>query len=194
MLSTNIGEILTIFFGVILGMPLPIIAIQILWLNLLTDGLPAIALSIDPYDKGIMEKSPRRKSEGMLTQTSVRRMIIVSSVMAIGTLALFSKYLPDYEHARTVAFSTLVLFQLFNVISCKSEKVPFYRNFFNNWHLIGAIAASVFLQIAIIYTPLNAIFKTVAMPASEWIIIASVASLSLVYREIDKAISNRLKR
>ncbi|MBW3023241.1 HAD-IC family P-type ATPase, partial [Candidatus Woesearchaeota archaeon] len=194
MLSTNIGELFTIFFGVILRMPLPIIAIQILWLNLLTDGLPAVALSVDPHDKDIMERKPRKKKESILGKTTIRRMITVSAIMAVGTLILFKYYLPDEIHARTVAFSTLVLLQLFNVISCKSEKVPFFRILFNNWYLLGAVALSVLLQLMIIYTPLSFVFKTMPLPASEWIIIVAVASLSLIYREVDKAITNKVSK
>jgi len=194
MLSTNLGELLTIFLGIILGMPLPLIAIQILWLNLLTDGLPAVALSIDPYDKNIMDRKPRKKKEGILTATSFRRMIAVSFVMAVSTLILFKHYLPDEAHARTVAFSALVFFQLFHVLSCKSEKIPFFKNLFSNWYLLGAVAVSVAMQLLIIYTPLSFAFKTAAIPASEWVVIVAVSSLSLVYREIDKAVTNRVEK
>ena len=140
LLSSNIGEVLTMFFGVLLadriGLPggggavvLPLIATQILWINLVTDGPPALALGVDPADEDVMHQPPRPVGEGVLTPRMWRGIIFVGVVMAAGTLFVLDSALPggffegsgDLRYAQTMAFTTLMLFQVFNVFNARSD-------------------------------------------------------------------------
>ena len=140
LLSSNIGEVMTMFFGVLLGrqlgldvggnaLVLPLLATQILWINLVTDGLPALALGLDPADDGIMEQPPRPVGEGVLTPQMWRGIVFVGVVMAVGTLFVLDASLPggyvagsgDLPYAQTMTFTTLMLFQMFNVVNARSD-------------------------------------------------------------------------
>ena len=185
LLSTNLGEILTIFIAIMINLPLPLIAIQILWINLLTDGFPALALSVDPVEKGIMERAPRKKEEKIISKNIAVRMFFVGMIMMIGTLFLFNKFLPNEGYARTIAFATLIIFQLFHVLNVRVRHSAFIRLFNNKW-LWLAIISSVLLQLAVIYTPLNVYFKTVPLIAVHWIYIIGISSIVLWFGEILK--------
>jgi len=191
LLSSNLGEVLTIFVGIVIGLPLPLIAIQLLWVNLVTDGLPALALGVDPKEKGIMQRKPRKTEEGILPKWVIMRMFFVGMMMMFGTLMIFKAYSPetDLRHAQTVAFSTLVMFQMFNVLNCRSsEKSLFKIGVFSNMWLVGAIIISVLLQIIVVHTPLGVFFKTVPLTAIDWVYIVLVSSSVLVLNEIVKLV------
>src|SRR5690606_17462489 len=135
LLASNIGEVLTMFFGVLLAVPLgltaagdgglalPLLATQILWVNLVTDGAPALALGVDPADPEIMARGPRPRGEGVLTAAMWRGIVLVGAVMGAGTLLVLDASLPggliegegSLRYAQTMAFNTIVLFSLFNV-------------------------------------------------------------------------------
>ena len=140
LLSSNIGEVMTMFFGVLLApviglqgngdaVVLPLLATQLLWINLVTDGAPALALGIDPADPGLMKEPPRSKNEGVITRSMWFGIFFVGVVMALGTLFVLDASLPgglisgsgDLRHAQTMAFTTLMLFQLFNVFNARSD-------------------------------------------------------------------------
>ncbi len=165
-LSSNFGEILVIFLAILIKWPLPLIAIQILWVNLLTDGLPGIALSVDPFNKNMMDRSPRKKKESIITKEVVYNILIVGSVMCIGTLFMFSSYGVGTIKARSVAFTTLIMFQLFNILTYRAKN--FLLNIKNNKYLIGSVLISVILQFIVLYTPLNSVFKTVPLGVIDW--------------------------
>ncbi len=193
LLSSNLGEILTIFIGVMLGWPLPLIAIQILWVNLATDGLPALALGIDPADPNIMYRLPRKPKEKILSKHIIIRMFIVGLIMMIGTLGIFKLYNPEanLRYAQTVAFTTLMMFQMFNVLNCRSEKYSLFKiGTFSNKYLIGAILSSILLQVLVIHTGLSKFFKTVPLSLIDWIYIVLVSSTVLIFIEIIKLIKN----
>ncbi len=183
-LSSNFGEILVIFIAILIGWPLPLVAIQILWVNLLTDGLPGLALGLDSFDRDIMKKKPRKKTEKIISSEILQNIFIVGIVMAAGTLLMFNFYGIFTEKARSIAFTTLILFQLFNVMTFKSKHFRFDLRV--NKFLIGSILISVLLQFIVIYTPLNKAFGTVPLTPADWLLIVAVSSTLYFILEIRK--------
>lgn len=197
LLSSNLGEILVILVAMLIGMPLPLIAIYILWINLVTDGLPALALSVDPIEPGIMERKPRKKDSQIFSKNIILRMTAVGIIMCIGTLALFKLYDPvnNLVYAQTIAFSTLMMFQMFNVLNCRSERNSLFKiGIFSNKYLIGAIAISILLQVMVIHTPLAIFFKTTPLLLIDWVYVILMSSTVLIFGEIIKLIRNKIKR
>lgn len=192
LLTSNAGEILVIFIAMLIDLPLPLIAVQILWINLLTDGLPAVALGVDPAEEGIMKKPPRGKDESIISNEMLFTILLTGAIMCVGTLAVFNWGLSGGEnqlvHARTLGFTTLVVFQLFNVLNCRSEKNSLFdRNLLSNKKLIASIIVSLLLLIAVIYLPiLQVAFETVAISLFEWAVTIAVASSVLFIIEIKK--------
>ena len=189
-LSSNLGEILVIFLAILVGLPLPLIAIQILWVNLVTDGLPGLALGLDPYDKNIMSKKPRKLSEPIITREVINNVLIVGTVMCIGTLGLFYYYGAAGTKARSIAFTTLILFQLFNVLTYRAKN--FLINIKDSKYLIGAVVVSIIMQIVVLYTPLSNAFKTTALGLSDWVLITLVASSIYIILEVRKLILRKI--
>ncbi len=192
LLSCNIGEVLTVFLAVILGSLMqnasPLLPLQILLMNILTDSLPALALGIEPIEKGIMKRKPRKPDEKIFSKSIMVNMFFVGIIMALGTLVIFWQYLPKgIQYAQTMAFTTLVMFQMFNVLNSKSEKKSLFEvGVFSNKYLIGAIVSSVALQLAILYTPLNQVFDTVSITLQDWAIILVASASIIVLMEIYK--------
>ncbi len=214
LLSSNIGEVLTMFFGVLLadqiglgagssGLVLPLLATQILWINLVTDGPPALALGVDPADDGLMDRPPRPATEGVLTARMWRGIAFVGVVMTIGTLFVLDASLPggyiegtgDLRYGQTMAFTTLMLFQIFNVFNARSDdRSAFYRLFTNAW-LWAAVATSVALQFAVVHLPfLQQAFGTVTLSAGDWLRAVAVASSVLWLRELSKLARRHTRR
>jgi Ca2+-transporting ATPase len=214
LLSSNIGEVITMFFGVVLarhigldagggGVVLPLLATQILWINLVTDGPPALALGLDPADEDVMRQPPRAAGEGVITPRMWRGIVFVGVVMAAGTLFVLDSAMPggfvagggDLRYGQTLAFTTLMLFQIFNVVNARSdERSAFVRLFTNRW-LWTAIAASVALQVVVVYVPfLQRAFGTVGLTARDWVLCVGVASTVLWLREGTKLIARMISR
>jgi len=213
LLSSNMGEVLTMFFGVILadliglvpeggGVVLPLLATQILWINLLTDGAPALALGVDPASRDIMRKPPRPPSEGVITASMWRGVLFVGVIMAAGTLLMLDASLPggfiegggSLAYGQTMAFTTLVLFQLFNAFNARSDDVSAFGTLFSNVWLWAAIAFALLLQIAVVYLPfLQQAFSTVSLSASDWLYCALVASSVLWLRELSKLLKRVIR-
>ena len=191
-LSSNLGEILVIFMAILIGWPLPLIAIQILWINLLTDGLPGLALGLDPHSKDIMKKPPRKREEKIISREVVHNIAIVSFVMMVGTLFLFYSYGIDSIKAKSIAFTTLVMFQLFNVLTYRAKN--FKINFKTSKYLIGSVIITILMQIAVLYTPLNVTFKTVPIGLLDWFKILLVTFLLYIILESRKMFLNYWKR
>ncbi|HME86848.1 MAG TPA: calcium-translocating P-type ATPase, SERCA-type [Candidatus Nanoarchaeia archaeon] len=185
--SSNIGEVLVIVVALLMQMPLPLVAIQILWINLLTDGLPALALGVDPPEKDIMLRKPRKRN-GIINGTRWIYIFGIGILMMFGTLALYQKYLPQGEsYAQTIAFTTLVLFQLFNAFNLRSTTRSFFaQNPFGNIWLIGAVLASLLLQLAVLYTPLSTYFNTVALTTMDWLYVVVTAFSVIMFGELVK--------
>jgi Ca2+-transporting ATPase len=208
LLSSNIGEVLTMFFGVLLAemigldtgdgaVVLPLLATQILWINLVTDGPPALALGVDPADEGLMEQPPRPAGEGVLTARMWRGIVFVGVIMAAGTLFVLDASLPggfvegrgDLRYGQTMAFTTLMLFQVFNVVNARSDERSAFVHLFTNRWLWTAIGGSLALQALVIYVPfLQRAFGTTALSATDWLFSAGVASSVLWLREISKIV------
>jgi Ca2+-transporting ATPase len=196
---TRFGGVL---FAKRLGMPwqdgvvaLPLLATQVLWINLVTDGAPALALGVDPPDADLMRRPPRAAGEAAITARMTRGIVFVGAVMATGTLLVLDAALPggwiegvgDLPRAQTMAFTTLMLFQLFNVVNARSDEASAFARLWTNRWLWAAIGLSVALQAAVIYVPvLQRAFGTVALDAGEWWRCVAVASSVLWLREAGK--------
>jgi len=190
LLSANVGEILTMFFAIIMRMPLPLLPIQILWVNLVTDGLPALALSAEPIEKDIMSLPPRKKEEGIINKNIIFSMLIVGASMAAVTLFLFTIGMKDsVAKGRTLAFSALAMLEMYHVFNCKSEKLSVFKTgIFSNIYLILSVALTVILQLLVIYNPmLQKIFRTVPLSGAELMLLFALSSTPLILIEIKKA-------
>ncbi|MEM4268051.1 MAG: calcium-translocating P-type ATPase, SERCA-type [Candidatus Woesearchaeota archaeon] len=194
LLSCNFGEVLTVFIAILLGFSyLPVAALQILWMNLVTDGFPALALGIDPIEKDVMQKKPRRRSDGIVNARVILRMLSIGAVMMAGTLILFHFYLQHgIKYAQTVAFTTLVVFQLLNALNTHCERTVFSKQLFDNKFLLMGVLGSFFLQVIVIYGPLEKIFSTVALTLFDWLIILGVCSSIILIEEVRKLLSKRV--
>ncbi len=206
LLSSNIGEVLTMFFGVLLaefigltsageGVVLPLLATQILWINLVTDGAPALALGVEPADPGIMHRPPRPHSEGVINKAMWGGILFVSVIFAAGTLFVIDASLPggliegagDVRHAQTMAFTTLVFFSLFTVFNARSDVESAFRGFFSNRWLWGAVMIALSLQVAVVYVPfLQQAFSTSGLSGRDWLLCAATGSSVLWLRELSK--------
>lgn len=190
LLSCNTGELLAIFMGVVMGLPLPLLPIQILWVNLVTDGLPALALGLDDDSDQVMEKPPRDPTESIFAHGMISHIISQGTLIGISTMIAFLIAIyqmgSDLNTARTMAFSTLVFSQLFFVFSCRSEKHSFWElSPFKNIYLVGAVLLSTIMQLAVIYLPLfSSFFKTSILTSEQWIIVVILSTWSTIVVDI----------
>ncbi len=180
LLSCNAGEVLTMLIAVLAGLPLPLVPIQILWMNLVTDGLPAMALGVDPIDRDIMARPPRHPMESVFSHGMAWR--IASSGMVIGAGTLLSFWIGsrhgDIDLARTMAFNTIVFTQLFYVFTCRSEFHTILEvGLFTNPFLVGAVLISTALQLGVDYLPfLQPIFHVVPLKGTHWAFILAISA------------------
>lgn len=187
LLSCNIGEIITVMTAIILGMPLPLLPLQILLMNLITDGVPAMGLGLEESEKGIMQRPARPKDENPLSGKTLFVILTFGTVMAIGTLWLFRLYLPNLAKAQTIAFTTLVMFEMFAVVSCRSFRAFTKLSLWSNKWLCAGVVTSILVQIAVIYTkPLQIIFGTVPITGNDWLRIIAVSSIGFFVMEAIK--------
>ncbi|MCC7161960.1 MAG: cation-translocating P-type ATPase [Anaerolineae bacterium] len=208
LLSSNIGEVLVMFFGVVLGgiiglapeegssIIVPLLAVQILWINLLTDSGPALALGVDPPDPNVMKKKPRDPRSRVITHAMWFDIAFVGAIMMVGTLAVMDASLRGgiisgvnggMEYAQTMAFTTLVFFQLFNALNARSDELSAFSGLFANKWLWVALGVSVVLQILVIYLPfLQQAFNTVPLSPTDWVVCILVGSTVLWLRELVK--------
>ncbi len=182
LLASNVGEILVMFFAMMAGMPLPLVPIMILWVNLVTDGLPAMALGVDQPERDTMNRPPRSSRESIFARGLGWKILSRGFLIGISTLAAFwltlQAHPDDLTKAQTVAFATLVMAQLIHVFDCRSERSVFHRNPFQNMYLVVAVIISVFLLIGVIYLEsLQPIFKTTALDAQEWMMLLVFAAI-----------------
>ena len=215
LLSSNIGEVMTMVFGVLLadaigltaagggGVVLPLLATHLLWINLVTDGAPALALGVDPADAGVMNEPPRPRGEGVITRRMWAGIFFVGATMAAGTLLVLDASLPGgllegsgtMRYAQTMAFTTLVFFSLFNVFNARSDERSAFVGLFTNKWLWGAVLVSLVLQAAVMYIPfLQHAFSTVSLSVGDWLRCAAVASSVLWLRELSKVITRATSR
>jgi len=213
LLSSNIGEVMTMFLGVVgagvLGLTdtgeavaVPLLATQILWINLLTDTAPALAMGVDPPPDDVMDRPPRGLHDRIIDREMQLDVAFVGLVMALVTLVALDLRLPggiihgggDIVEARTMAFTTLVLAQLYNAFNARSGRVSAFHHLFTNPLLWAAIATSLVLQVAVVHLAfLNRAFDTTPLSAADWLICAALASTVLWAEELRK-LAGRLRR
>jgi len=187
LLSCNLGEVLVVLVAILIGLPLPLVAAMILWMNLMTDGLPALALGMNPAEKDIMTLAPRKQKESLINHHMIIRLIFVGGLMCVGTLGVFSyanNGPESLDYARTMAFCTLVFFQLFNVINYSSFTSAFTSKAIHKW-LVLAIMSSLLLQLFVVYG-LSAFFGTVALSLGDWGLIVGISSIIFILAEVAK--------
>ncbi|MBI4176169.1 MAG: cation-translocating P-type ATPase [Candidatus Aenigmarchaeota archaeon] len=218
LLTSNTGEVLIIFLGMLLGMPLPLVAIQLLWVNLVTDGLPALALGVDPAGRDIMKRPPRNPKEHILSRDMAIAIVMIAGMMAAGVLWIFYTTLVDqgwtpgtpiflsgpnqspdwlihaYKYALTMSFTAVVVFEMFNVFNHRNLKGTLIAagGPLANRKLVLAVLISFGLQLIVIYIPaLDAIFETVELSLNDWIKILSVSFAALVVFQMKQFITSR---
>jgi Ca2+-transporting ATPase len=198
LLGCNTGEILTMFIAAISGMQLPLLPMQILWTNLVTDGLPALALGVEAPEQNLMQRPPRKPSESIFANGLAGSMLFRGIAIGACTIAAFLIALRTgpLAYARTVAFTTLVLAQLIFAFECRSEERGLFENgLFGNWYLIGADLISLAMQLAVIYfAPLRDIFGTVALDLKDWGLIVLFSSLSMLVSELVRFIKKAIRK
>ena len=181
LLASNVGEILTMFIAMMVGLPLPLVPIQILWINLITDGLPAMALGVDQAESHLMQKKPRGAREHIFADRLGWKIISRGVLIGLCTIAAFAIiYIPGASlgHAQTVAFATLVMAQLIHVFDCRSSRSIFHRNALQNRPLVASVVLSQVLLLLVIYIPfLQPIFQTVPLYIYDWMIVTIFASI-----------------
>ncbi len=188
-LSTNMGAIQTVLGASLMGWPMPFTAIQILWINIIMDGPPAMSLGVEPARPGIMENSPRSPSARILTHERLLRLFIYGLTMAVGTLGLFHYAGPQGPtYALTLAFTSFVLFQFFNIFNARAEHgTAFNRDFFRNRWLWLSLTSVISLQALVVHwAPAQAIFRTTDLTLADWGLAALVASSVLLFEEARK--------
>ena len=176
LLSCNLGEVLTMFLATVFYLPNPLSPIQILLVNLATDGLPAIALGVDPADSDIMRQMPRAKNESIFARGLVEKIVVRGTLIGLCTLLAFMVgryYRMDLETCRTLALCTLVMSQLIHVFECRSERHSIFEiKLFTNMWLVGAVLVYIILICLVLYVPfLREIFHTVALNLKQWLIV-----------------------
>ncbi|MFR2451034.1 MAG: calcium-translocating P-type ATPase, PMCA-type [Clostridia bacterium] len=192
LISTNIGEIVTIFFGLVLGIKSPLLAIQLLWINLVTDSLPAIALGLEKEEENIMSRLPRNPKKNLFADGLWWKIIIEGAMLGIFTLLAFSigNRLYSVEVGRTMAFLTLGILELVHSFNIKSEESIFKIGVLENKYLVGALVLGVILQvIVVVVNPLAQVFSLVPLTGMQWLytILIAVAPIPIV--EIQKAVN-----
>jgi P-type Ca2+ transporter type 2C len=192
MLATNSGEILTMFLAILVGLPLPLLPVQILWMNLVTDGLPALALGVEPPERDVMRRPPRRNRDSLFSGGLGFQIFWVGLLMAGASIMVFGWAVQsrDLVHGRTIVFFVLTMFQMFNVLAIRSEKNALWSiGFFSNPKLAGAVFLTVVLQLAITYSPvLQPVFGTTSLEPVELLIATAVASTVYFAVEAEKKI------
>lgn len=199
LLSCNVGEILVMFVSSLIGLPAPLLPIHILWVNLVTDGLPALALGVDPVDPDIMKRPPRKPTEAVVTKDRAILMLAQGSFIAFCSLLAFIFVLfiekEGIARARTAAFIVLACSQLFHSFNCRSITEPLFKiGVFTNKKLILAAGVSFLLQMAVVYVPfLRNVFKTEALGIFDWFLVLGISSFPLWAVEIWKTVFRNRK-
>lgn len=195
LLSCNAGELAAIFAAIMFGWPRPLVAVQILWVNLVTDGLPALALGVEPPEPGNMDRPPRDPKGPLFTGRETRSIILSGMWIAGITLLAFWlgwRHTGDVAAGRTMAFATLAFSQLFHAVNNRSEHVPLYKlGLFSNKAMNWAILGSALLQILVMTIPaLQGVFGTIALAGSDWLLVLALSASILLFGEVRKAVES----
>lgn len=189
LIATNIGEIVTIFMGLVLGLKSPLLAIQLLWINLVTDSLPAIALGLEKPEENIMNRNPVNSKKGIFADGLWNKIIVEGVMIGVLTLVAFSvgnKYF-GLEVGRTMAFLAIGFLELVHSFNIKSEKSIFDVGFFENKYLIGSFVLGIFVQAVVVVVPLFAcVFEVVNLSAFQWFITVCISLIPIPVMELQK--------
>jgi Ca2+-transporting ATPase len=199
LIPTGIAAILSITGTVLLGLPMPYLPAQLLWINLVTNAFQVIALAFEPGERDVDQRPPRNPREGIMSSVLIQRTVIVGLVIAVGVIVKFIygiEHGENLDHARTMAVTTMVFFQFFQAVNSRSEIQSIFRlSPFSNPFLIYALLASTFAQIAVIYAPpLQWVFRTVPLTVFEWLLVLSISISVILVVEIDKGIRRRFSQ
>jgi len=199
LLAGGLGQVALILFTIVLKLPLPLLPVQIIWMNIVTNGLQDVAMAFEPAEKDIELQPPRPRNEPVISRLLMERIIIMGMVLALGTLGIYLWQINQGSgigHARTMALTTLVLFQLFNVFNSRSEtRSVFLMNPLSNPFLFFSIVASVAAQlIAIYWPPLQSVLSLAPLSLRDWALILPVAATVIVVVEADKVIRKIMRR
>jgi len=194
--STSAAEIVALLTALIAGLPLPLRAVQILWVNLVTDGALTVNLVMEKAEGDEMQRQPLKRNAAMVPRRMLWRMLCLVPVMAFGTIGLFWWALEsgrDLEHAQTMAFTVLCAYQWFNGLNARSYARSIFRlGLFSNPFVIAGLTVAIGLQVLVVHLPgLSALFHTVPLTMAEWGIIVAVASSVLWAEEARKLIHRR---
>ena len=196
LISTNIGEIVTIFMGLLLGLKSPLLAIQLLWINLVTDSLPAIAIGLESPDKNIMNQKPRNSRKSIFADGLWSKIILEGIMLGMLTLVAFSvgNNLYGLEVGRTMAFVAMAMLELVHSFNVKSEESIFKVGIFENKYLIGAFILGTLLQVVVVMVPAFAkIFSLVPLNGTQWLYTLGISILPIIIIEAQKLLDSRLK-
>jgi potassium/sodium efflux P-type ATPase len=196
LVSCGLGELLAIMATILMGYPIPYIPAQILWLNLVTNGLQDVALAFEPAEKGILGRPPRSPKEGILSSLMIQRTFLMGIILAAGTLFMFISHLKSgvpLERSRTIALTTMVFFQFYQAFNCRSETQSIFRmSPMGNPFLFFGMVAAFFAHLAVLYVPaLQWVFRTVPLTPIEWMEIGMVTMTIIIAVEIDKWIRRK---
>ena len=192
LIATNIGEIATIFIGLLLGIKSPLLAIQLLWINLVTDSFPAIALGMEPASKDIMAKKPRDSKKSIFADGLWNKIFVEGVMLGMLTLLAFSigNHLYGVEVGRTMAFVSLGFLELVHSFNIRSEESIFKMNILENPYLIGAFLLGVFLQVFVVVIPgVAQVFKLVPLTGTQWLEVCTISLMPIVIMELQKKIN-----
>ncbi|MBI3109927.1 cation-translocating P-type ATPase, partial [Candidatus Daviesbacteria bacterium] len=185
LLSSNMMEVSVIFIALLLGWPLPLLPIHLLWINLVTDGLPAIALGVDPKRSDIMNSSPAVFREEIANQKFIRTLFLISSMMTIAILGIFGFSKENLIYGQTMVFTAIVLYELIRIIAIRAQyNLPLFSNRFL-WLSMGI---SVVLQLFLLYSPLNSLFKIQPLNILDWVILSVIGAILLIIMRLTNKI------
>ena len=196
LIATNIGEIVTIFMGLVLGLKSPLLAIQLLWINLVTDSLPAIALGLEKPEKDIMQRKPVDSKKGIFADGLWNKIIVEGIMIGVLTLVAFSignKYY-GLEAGRTMAFLSIGFLELIHSFNVKNEKSIFEAGLFENKYLVGSFVLGIFIQAIVVVVPTFAkVFEVVPLNLTQWIITVAISILPVPVIELQKKLDAKNK-
>ena len=196
LIATNIGEIVTIFMGLVLGLKSPLLAIQLLWINLVTDSLPAIALGLEKPEKDIMKRKPVDSKKGIFADGLWNKIIVEGIMIGVLTIVAFSignKYY-GLEVGRTMAFLSIGFLELIHSFNVKNEKSIFEAGLFENKYLVGSFVLGIFIQAIVVVVPTFAkVFEVVPLNLTQWIITVAISILPVPVIELQKKLDFKNK-
>jgi len=199
LLSSNLAEVLVIFLAILFGFPLPMTAIMLLWINLVTDGLPALSLSADVNTPDLMKRPPKKANQRIMGKSMMFNVFYVGSLITIAVLGLFYWAMVSYgdlepslfiQKIQTIAFTAIIVMELVRLQTIRSE---YKLGIFSNKYLVMAVVASLGLQLAVIYTPLSIFFGTTFLSLRDWLMILGATAGVFVLSIIGVALKNKMK-